>query len=194
MTLYNKKIAVGLILFLLCTIFATGIVTYINIKKKKDTSQAFFQEKEFPDSNADMTMDNFHFTQTGKDKIDWEVKAAKARLFKKDKVAVLEDIEATFTTPQGVRLELRGDEGIFNTESRDIYIRKKNNDVRIVSNNGYKMSANSLSWQNNNKVAITNDAVLIEGPQLKIKGKGFRFNVLSQELEIIADVEANIKY
>ena len=95
-----------------------------------------------------MTMDNFHFTQAGKGKTDWEVKAVRAKLFKKENKAVLEDVVAVFTTSQGIRLELKGDEGLFNTESHDIYIRKRNNDIKIISSNGYTMTTDSLSWDN----------------------------------------------
>ncbi|MFZ3089998.1 MAG: LPS export ABC transporter periplasmic protein LptC [Nitrospirota bacterium] len=194
MILYNKKVTIGLIFFLLCTLLATGVVIFTNIKSKKNTSETFFDKRSFPSTNADMTMDNFHFTQTGKDKIDWEVRAARAKLFKEENKAVLEDVEASFITPQGIKLVLKGDEGIFNTDSHDIYIRKKNNYIKITSSNGYTMQTDSLFWNNKKKMVVTEDAVLIEGPQLRVKGRGFRINALSQQLEVLADVEATIKY
>lgn len=194
MILYNKKVIIGLIFFLLCTVLAAGVVIFTNIKSKKNISETFLKNKTFPISNADMTMDNFHFTQTGKDKIDWEVRAARAKLFKDENKAVLDDMAATFVTPQGIRLELKGDEGIFNTDSHDMYIRKRDNQIRVTSSNGYTMQTDSLFWNNKKGMVITEDAVLIEGPQLKVKGRGFRINTISQQLEVLADVEATIKY
>ncbi|MEK6678226.1 MAG: LPS export ABC transporter periplasmic protein LptC, partial [Nitrospirota bacterium] len=137
--------------------------------------------------------DNFHFTQAGKGKTDWEVKAVRAKLFKKENKAVLEDVVAVFTTSQGIRLELKGDEGLFNTESHDIYIRKRNNDIKIISSNGYTMTTDSLSWDNKKRVVATDDAVSIEGKEIRLKGKGLRINAISQELEVLSNVEAVIK-
>ncbi|MBI5042464.1 MAG: LPS export ABC transporter periplasmic protein LptC [Nitrospirae bacterium] len=171
----------------------TAAITYINLKIKENNFGALNKKESFPDKDADMTMDNFHFTQTGKGKIDWEVKAAKARLFKKENKAVLEDIEAVFTTSEGIRLELKGDEGLFNTESHDIYIRKKNNDIKVTSSNGYIMTTDSLSWDNKKRIVATDAQVLIEGKEASIKGRGFRINAVSQELEVLSDVEAVIK-
>lgn len=194
MILYNKKATIGLAIFLLGIILAAGVVIFTNIRSKKDASEAFLKNKTFPISNADMTMDNFHFTQTGKDKIEWEVRAARAKLFKDENKAVLDDMTAAFVTPQGIRLELKGDEGIFNTDSHDMYIRKRDNQIRVISSNGYTMQTDSLFWNNKKRMVITEDAVLIEGPQLKVKGRGFRINAVSQQLEVLADVEATIKY
>ena len=56
------------------------------------------------------------------------------------------------------------------------------------------MQTDSLFWNNKKKMVVTEDAVLIEGPQLRVKGRGFRINALSQQLEVLADVEATIKY
>ncbi len=189
----NKKLRIGLTLFLVCTVLATVAITYINLKKKDNSSNISSKEASFPNNDADMTMDNFHFTQTGKGKIDWEVKSGKARLFKKENKAVLENVEAVFTTSQGIRLELKGDEGLFNTESHDVFIRKKNHEIKIISSNGYTMTTDSLSWDNKKRVVATDDFVLIEGKDLRIKGKGFRINAVSQELEVLSDVEAVIK-
>ncbi len=188
----NRKLRIGLILFLAGTILIAVTITYVNLKKKVNSSDTFKKES-FPDKDADMTMDNFHFTQAGQGKSDWEVKAVRAKLFKKENKAVLEDVVAVFTTSQGVRLELKGDEGLFNTESHDIYIRKRNNDIKIISSNGYTMTTDSLSWDNKKRVVATDDAVLIEGKEIKLKGKGLRINAISQELEVLSDVEAVIK-
>ena len=188
----NRKLRIGLLLLLVCTILITVAIIYVNLKKKENSPETFKKEL-FPDKDADMTMDNFHFTQAGKGKIDWEVKAVRAKLFKKENKAVLEDVEAVFTTSQGIRLELKGDEGLFNTESHDIYIRKKNNDIKIVSSNGYTMTTDSLSWNNKKRVVATDDAVSIEGKDIKVRGKGLRINAVTQELEVMSDVEAVIK-
>lgn len=188
----NRKLRIGLILLLVSTILITVTIIYINLKKKENSPDTFKKES-FPDKDADMTMDNFHFTQAGKGKIDWEVKAVRAKLFKKENKAVLEDVEAVFTTPKGIRLELKGDEGLFNTELHDIYIRKKNNKIKIISSNGYTMTTDSLSWNNKNRIVATDDAVLIEGKEIKLKGKGLRINAVTQELEVVSDVEAVIK-
>ncbi|GEM_PF-2118517 len=188
----NRKLRIGLILLLICTILITVTIIYVNLKKKENSSDTFKKES-FPDKDADMTMDNFHFTQAGKGKIDWEVKAVRAKLFKKENKAVLEDVEAVFTTSQGIRLELKGDEGLFNTESHDIYIRKRNNDIKIISSNGYTMTTESLSWDNKKRVVATDDAVSIEGKEIKVKGKGLRINAVTQELEVLSDVEAVVK-
>lgn len=188
----NRKLRIGLILFLVCTILITVTIIYVNLNKKEN-SAATFKKESFPDKDADMTMDNFHFTQAGKGKIDWEVKAVRAKLFKKENKAVLEDVEAVFTTSQGIRLELKGDEGLFNTELHDIYIRKKNNKIKIISSNGYTMTTDSLSWNNKNRIVATDDEVSIEGKEIKLKGKGLRINAVTQELEVVSDVEAVIK-
>ena len=86
----NKKLRIGLILLLVCTILITVTIIYVNLKIKVNSPDTSKKES-FPDKDADMTMDNFHFTQAGKGKTDWEVKAVRAKLFKKENKAVLED-------------------------------------------------------------------------------------------------------
>ena len=55
------------------------------------------------------------------------------------------------------------------------------------------MTTDSLSWDNKKRVVATDDAVSIEGKEIRLKGKGLRINAISQELEVLSNVEAVIK-
>ncbi|HEY5932472.1 MAG TPA: LPS export ABC transporter periplasmic protein LptC, partial [Nitrospira sp.] len=60
---------------------------------------------------ADATISQFAFTQTKGDTVQWQVQAKEARLFERDKRAILQAVAVTLFGQQGKELTVTGDEG-----------------------------------------------------------------------------------
>src|SRR6476660_6841336 len=73
-------------------------------------------------STADATISQFTFTQTKGDTVLWQVQAQEARLFERDKQAMLQAVAVTLFGQRGKELTVTGDEGTLNTETKDFVL------------------------------------------------------------------------
>ncbi|MDA8099219.1 MAG: LPS export ABC transporter periplasmic protein LptC [Nitrospiraceae bacterium] len=136
-----------------------------------------------------ISMEGFRFAQTEEGRVPWRMSASNADLYE-NKEARLKNIEIVFTTPEGKRAALIGEQGTLDTRNGDARIRRGSRDVRIVSSEGYLMTTDSLAWKAGQREVTTPDAFKVLGRDIYFEGKGFSAEVDMRKLSVDSNVKA----
>ena len=86
---------------------------------------------------ADATVSQFMFTHTKGDTVQWQVQAQEARVFERDKQAILQTVAVTLFGRQGKELTVIGDEGTLNTETKNFVLANRAEPLVIQTESGY---------------------------------------------------------
>ncbi len=149
--------------------------------------------KELKTDQAEVVIDGFHFAKSETEKVSWELSAKKAEVGKDTGKAKLQELQAVFNGRNGMVLNLLADEGVFDTNSKDVRLTRKNNDVTVTSNNGYRICAKDLCWDNGKKELSTQNGVTINGDNMKTEGKGLVARSDLQEVRILHGVRTEFR-
>lgn len=181
-----KKVVLTFIIFLLSSVL---LFLFFN-RQKGDNTAPVLNSKT---SDADVVIEKFHLSQSEKDRTKWELRAESAELYREDKKAVLKNIELTFMKPEGDSvgdtITLRGEEGVLNTETRDVYLKGKTRDIEVTTDKGYTFTVSSLRWDEARRSILSDDDVKLTGPNIQVNGKGISFNVDLQQILILNNVK-----
>lgn len=179
-----KRILLSFILILL----ATGLL-FLFLNRTKENHQDPILNKK---TEADVVIERFHLSQTEKDKIKWELKAESAEIYREEKKAVLKNIELTFRKTEGDvvgdTIILKGEEGILNTDTRDVILRGKTKDIEVTTDKGYTFTVPSLRWEDSTRRILSDDEVTLIGPNIQVNGKGILVNVDLQQIQVLSNV------
>lgn len=133
---------------------------------------------------AEVIIEQFHFANNDSDNLSWEISAARAEMRKDLGTALLNDLDAVFNGRDGMVLTLRADTGTFDEETRAITLASGESPVTITASNGYMMSAEDLSWDDEKKELSTDKEVSIKGSGMDIEGRGMVARADLQEVRI----------
>ena len=145
--------------------------------------------KEVKMDQAEVVIEGFRLSNTEKDKGNWNIVAKHADIRKDTGDANLKELQAVFTGENGTVLTLDSNEGMFNSNSKDVKLYPKDKNIKITTNNGYVMNAENLNWNNEKKELRTDDNVKLSGKNIKIEGKGLVARSDLQEVRITNGVK-----
>jgi LPS export ABC transporter protein LptC len=141
---------------------------------------------------ADATISKFTFTQTKGDTIQWQVQAQEARLFERDKRAMLQVVAVTLFGQQGKELTVTGDEGTLDTETKNFMLANRSEPLVIRTESGYVIYTNHLAWTDQTREMRTQDPVRIVGHGLEVTGRGLLGHLDREEFEVLEDVHVDL--
>lgn len=141
---------------------------------------------------ADAKLSEFTFTQSKGEMIQWQVQAKQARLFEQEKRAVLRDVAFTLYGAEGNEVTVRGDEGTFNTATKNFALANHDAPLVVETRSGYTIYTNHLMWTEKTKEIRTDDSVRIVGHGLEVNGRGLLGRMESEEFEILRDVHVDL--
>jgi LPS export ABC transporter protein LptC len=172
-------------IFLAAAILALVVVSIVYLVGNPGLKKAARAPvKDAKQDQAEVVIDGFHFAKNDGDKENWDLKARKAEMKKDSKTAELEDLEAVLCAKNGTKLNLKADSGTFDTESKSVKLSGKEKGVVITSNSGYRVSTQSLDWNDKKKELRTDDPVTLHGKNIMIEGKGMVARSDLQEVRI----------
>jgi len=178
----KKKIIISTALIAVASIIAIVVYVQSNDNKSKNLIKAL-QE------SADLKIKGFTYTEVGKAKDKWEVKAETATYDKKQNLAVLERVQIKLTTVDGRIFVMNADKGRIITDKKDIEI---NGNVVMISDNGYRFYADYLNYNDAEKKIFTEAPVTMENKEMKVTGKGMTLYINKGELNIPSTVKAKL--
>lgn len=141
---------------------------------------------------ADAKISEFTFTQSKGDAIEWQIQAKQARLFEREKQALLNDVDVTLYGGQGKEMTVSGEEGTFNTATKHFVLANRQNPLVVETGGGYTIYTNHLSWTDDKKEISTQDPVRIVGHGLEVTGRGLLGKLVSEEFEVLEDVRVSL--
>lgn len=141
---------------------------------------------------ADATISQFTFTQTKGDTVQWQVQAQEARLFERDRRAMLRVVAVTLFGRRGKELTVTGDEGTLNTETKNFELANRSEPLVIQTESGYVIYTNHLTWTDQTREIRTQDPVRIVGHGLEVMGRGLLGHLDREEFEVLEDVHVDL--
>jgi LPS export ABC transporter protein LptC len=141
---------------------------------------------------ADATIVEFIFTQSTGNVVQWQVQAKQARLFERDKRAVLHDVAFTFYGTGGDEITVRGEEGTLDTATKNFRLVSRQTPIVVETRSGYTIYTNHLIWMDQEREIRTEDPVRMVGHGLEVKGQGLLGRMESEEFEVLQDVHVDL--
>lgn len=141
---------------------------------------------------ADAKLLEFTFTQSKGDMVQWQVQAKQARLFEREKRAVLRDVALTFYGMEGDEVTVYGEEGTLDTATKNFALANREAPIVVTTKSGYTIYTNHLVWTDETKELRTEDSVRMVGHGLEVRGQGLRGRMESEEFEVLQDVHVDL--
>lgn len=141
---------------------------------------------------ADATISNFTFTQTKGDIVQWQVDAKHARLFDRDKRAVLDTVVVTLFGRQGKEFTVEGEEGTLETDTKNFVLANRSEPLVVRTASGYVIYTNHLAWQDETRQIRTSAPVRIVGNGLEVTGTGLLGYLDKEQFEVLQDVHVDV--
>ena len=145
-----------------------------------------------PIEQADAKISEFTFTQSNGDTVQWQVQAKQARLFEREKRALLTDVDVTLFGVEGKEMTLYGEEGTLNTATKDFELANRTDPLVVQLGSGYTIYTNHLVWSDEAKEIRTGERVRIVGHGLQVTGRGLLGRMESEEFEVLEDVHVDL--
>lgn len=141
---------------------------------------------------ADAKISQFTFTQTKGEIVQWQVQAQEARLFEREKRAMLQTVTVTLFGQAGKELTVAGDDGILDTETKNFVLSNRVEPLVLHTESGYVIYTNHLAWTDQAREIHTDDAVRIVGHGLEVTGRGLLGHLDTEEFEVLEDVHVDL--
>jgi LPS export ABC transporter protein LptC len=142
--------------------------------------------------SADARIQDFTYTQTKGDIVQWRVQAEQARLFEKDSHAILSHVQVTLYGNQGQELTLRGDEGTLDTQTKNFELSNRTTPIVVETQSGYTIQTNHLRWTDARHEIQTVEHVTITGHGLQVTGMGLLGKMDTEEFQVLDDVRVDV--
>jgi LPS export ABC transporter protein LptC len=140
---------------------------------------------------ADAKISDFTFTQSKGDAIQWHVQAREARMFERERRALLTEVAITFYGDQGKELTLTGEEGTLDIATKNLMLANQSEPMVVETHAGYTIYTNHVAWKDATKELHTNDPVRIIGHGVTVTGRGLLGRMDSEEFQILEDVHVD---
>ncbi len=136
-----------------------------------------------------MSMEGFRITQSENGRVAWRMRARNADLYE-NKEAQLKDLAITFISPDNKEAELIGETGVMDTVSGNASVSRINQEVRIVTSEGYLLTTSSLFWKARERRVSTPDPFKLLGREIYLEGKGLSADVDMRKVVVNNNVKA----
>jgi len=143
------SIVVGLVVALLSL---TAI--FIHSRRVLENPQRLIEA--LPD-NANLSINDIHHTATRDGKTEWTLDADSARYVDAKKTVLLSNLAMTFFLENQSKVELRADNGLLQTESKDVTV---SGNV-VVNQNSTRLNTNRLLYHHDQRLLATDQPVEI---------------------------------
>ena len=181
----NKKAKIITLAVLIIALIAAAVFFVMREIGEKKASVI----KISPDQ-PDVTIQDFIYSEVGKDNIQWEIRAKTAIYKKKQNLALFDQVQIKLTTKTGKVFILTGDKGEMLTDKKDVEIKGH---VVITSDAGDKVLTDYLRYSDVQKKIYTEAPIVMENKRMKIQGVGLSIFVTKGELTLSSGVRAKIK-
>ena len=168
-------------------LLVTGVLllfVVLNITGEKKTNIIKILPNE-----ADVSIQDFVFTEVGRDNMRWEVRSDNARYEKNQNLAVFDQVRVKLTMPDGKVIVMTGDRGEMITDKKELEIKGH---VVIITDSGEKLTTDYLKYSDGEKKIYTGAPVVMESERISIQGTGLAIFIEKGELVLSSAVRGRI--
>ncbi|MBN2105932.1 MAG: LPS export ABC transporter periplasmic protein LptC [Deltaproteobacteria bacterium] len=136
-----------------------------------------------------VALKNVAYSTTNNDNFkEWDLEAESAQYLQKEKRVILENLSVSVYRPNGKVFKIRGRQGEFNTESRDI---KMHGDIWGSMPDNTTIQTQSVDYNHAKRLITTQDKVFIRrNSKFALEGKGMIIDMAKEKLTISSNVKA----
>ena len=142
--------------------------------------------------DGDVIVTGFRLATLSDGKPEWEVSAARARLFESRHQAVLDQVRGSVRMKDGALAQFEGATAVLDTASRDFELYGAAGDAVLSLPNGYVIRTKRLRWIQARGELVSDDAVSVIGSRVSFHGVGLLVRPSSQEFTILSDARADV--
>ena len=175
-----------LLCFALLVILVVVVISFNDDRKKEITPE--IQKTDDASEESNVKLEKVIYSTVNEENIkEWDLKADTARYFEDKERLILEGVEARIYSDDKTYY-VTGNEGLFNTKTRDIEIKGQ---VEVVMPDRTELHTETLYYNHKKKLMTSNDKVLITREKVTIKGVGVVININEKKLLILDKVRAS---
>lgn len=178
----RKRITV-LVIATLAMIFSFVVISVIGLRAMPEKVLLKIMADK-----VDLQIKNVRYTEAGDSGMKWEITADTARYLKKENLALFEKVTVRLIMKDGRTVVMNGDQGRFDTQSRDMEI---DGNVGIVSGNGDRFATDRLQYRNGARRIETDRPVAMENGNVRISGVGMIFHLDESKLTLLSQIRAS---
>jgi lipopolysaccharide export system protein LptC len=142
-----------------------------------------------PKTTSDLSMNQFHYTETRDGEPVWELRAESAEHDLASGLTQVKDIKVVFFNRTGLGdLTLSAAEGDWLQQEKRLSVSK---DVVLSSPEGYTCYADQLVYTESDAHLRSSGPVRLVSSQVEIRGVGLDINMISKKLQLLADVRSS---
>lgn len=120
----------------------------------------------------------------------WQIAAADSHYHAQSETFRLRGVELVFYTNDGGEIRLHSDEGWFDPRTRAMTL---NGNVVGTTPQGVTLATNSLAYNEDDLLAVSEDEVTLSGPAFKFRGRGMLLDVANNRAVFKKSVSSKIK-
>ncbi len=141
-----------------------------------------------PAQQADYRIKEIHINETQEGNLRWRLDADQAEVFEKQKQTLMRQVTVAIFSKDQV-WNVKGDEGVLDNDSRDVTLKGH---VVVTSNDGLRLTAPDLRWENEPRRLSTDGPVTIQRAGTTITGRGLTVDMAAERAVIAAKVRVVI--
>lgn len=174
-----RQVLLGSFLLLSCLLFA-----FVMDRYQKSTAPDRVEAP--PSSSADLSIDQFHYTETRDGKPLWEMNAETAEHDLSNGLTRVQGVKVVFFTHDAPgNLTLTAREGVWQEQQRRLQIQS---DVVLQSPERYTCYADQLIYTEADSHLRSSGPVRLVSSQVELRGTGLDIDIAGKKLQVLADV------
>ena len=186
----NIKMLRWILLFV--AVIALAAVVFVSIDSKKSQIVVKADIPEIVTKNGpSVEVKNVSYSTISNDNVkEWDLVADSAQYLQAENRVLLKNLFVTVCRPNGKIFKIRGRNGDFNTETRNIKLR---GEVwgSMPDTDNTTIETESADYDNQKRLITTQDRIIIHrGSQFTLEGKGMIVDLDKGKLSILSNVKA----
>jgi LPS export ABC transporter protein LptC len=141
------------------------------------------------DSDAEIAIEQFHFTEREKGERKWEIWAERAERFLGEARVHMEQVRVEYLPKAGGRVHLAGRVGDYYEDERRVVL---SGDVEVKTDSGYTLYAARLTWEEPEQRVVSEEPVRLVNAGYVLWGDRMVFRTDLQTLEVTGSVRTVI--
>ena len=123
----------------------------------------------------------------------WDLTAETMALYEDGNQARLRGVRLVVRASGGREYTLTAEAGTMDMQTKNVEVWGQEQDVVIVTNDGYRFFSPRLYWNEKERTVTTDEPIRLVGPQLEVRGRGLVVHVETQHVEILKDVRTRFR-
>jgi LPS export ABC transporter protein LptC len=189
MKIFVIRTVLAMVILAMAVFIGQRVMSHMQTKDYEVTSVALEDQQ-----GANAWIHGFSYRQTKAGGTKWMVTADQAKIFEKEQLARLEDVQVKLFDGDFHReqLYITSEEGMMNTSTNNFDLVSQKQQTVMTFESGYQVFSDRLTWVEEARELQTSDPVVIRGNGLTITGVGLKGNVDSKEFQLLAHVRAEV--